>query len=106
MTSKGILKEVLTPEDLGQYLHLSKNTVYFYLNQHYIPARKIGNTWRVLKSELELWLKGGLSFPEIPVSQKEIHLKIKWGKGKPQGLKPPLKLRGKSVSEMVIEDRR
>ena len=30
---------------------------------------------------------------------------IKWGKGKPQGSKIKLKGKGKSISEMVLEDR-
>ena len=51
-------KEVMTVKDLCDYLLLSKKTILKILNEGQIPARKVGGSWRILKSEVDKYLKG------------------------------------------------
>lgn len=50
-------KEVMTVKELCDYLRLTKMTVLKLLNEGQIPARKVGGSWRILKSEIEKFLK-------------------------------------------------
>jgi excisionase family DNA binding protein len=53
-------EEILTVKELCDYLKLTKKTVLRLLNTGEIPGRKIGGSWRILKSELDKYLKGEL----------------------------------------------
>ena len=49
--------EVLTTEEVAQYLKMKEQTVRDLLRLRKLPGRKIGKSWRVLRSELEAWLR-------------------------------------------------
>ena len=51
--------EILTPRDLMEMLNLSKTTVYAMLNNHIIPAYRVGcgKKWRINKCDLEEYLR-------------------------------------------------
>jgi excisionase family DNA binding protein len=49
--------EILTPGELAKYLKLSKRTVMNLLNSGTLNARKVGGSWRILKSELDKYLR-------------------------------------------------
>jgi excisionase family DNA binding protein len=51
--------EVLTSDEAIEYLKISKPTFLKCIHQGRIKAIKVGNGWRVLKSELYRFLKGG-----------------------------------------------
>jgi len=48
---------VLTIEETARYLKLSTDTVYILARSKDFPAIKIGNNWRILRQELDDWLK-------------------------------------------------
>ena len=48
----------LTLDEACKYLRLSRPTVRKLFVQGAIPARKVGKQWRVLKAELDRYLKG------------------------------------------------
>ena len=50
--------EVMTIDDVAQYLKISRRSVYRLAQAGEIPARKIVNRWRFHRSELEKWLRG------------------------------------------------
>ena len=50
--------EVLTTDEAIGYLKISKPTFFKCIRQGRIKAIKVGNGWRVLKSELYRFLKG------------------------------------------------
>lgn len=50
------MAELMTVEELGQYLRFTKKTIYRLLKQGGIPAVKIGNKWRFDKAEIDRWL--------------------------------------------------
>ncbi len=49
---------VLITEEACDYLRISRNTYVKYLLKGRIKGTKAGNGWRVLKSELERFVKG------------------------------------------------
>jgi excisionase family DNA binding protein len=56
------MKEKPTPQlmsidQLADYLGLSKQTLYNWLSKKKIPGIKIGKVWRFKRAEIENWLK-------------------------------------------------
>jgi excisionase family DNA binding protein len=50
-------KEVLTTQEACKFLRISKPTLFKLIHGHQIPAKRIGRGWRLLKSELEAYLR-------------------------------------------------
>ena len=50
-------KEVMTLREASQYLGISPDTLYKYLNEDKIPAFKLGNRWRFKKDLLDRWME-------------------------------------------------
>jgi len=50
------MPELMTVEELGQYLRFTNKTVYKMLKQGAIPGIKIGNKWRFEKKAIDNWL--------------------------------------------------
>jgi excisionase family DNA binding protein len=50
-------KEVMTLQEASQYLGISPDTLYKYLNEDKIPAFKLGNRWRFKKDLLDRWIE-------------------------------------------------
>lgn len=49
--------DVMTVEQVAQFLQLPEVTVRQLLRERKLPGRKVGRAWRVLRSELIAWLK-------------------------------------------------
>ncbi len=49
-------EELLTPEEVANYLNVGKFTVYRLLAQKQLPAFKVGNQWRFKRKMIEAWL--------------------------------------------------
>jgi excisionase family DNA binding protein len=49
-------ENLLTTEQVAQYLNVDKFTVYRLVSQKKMPAFKVGNQWRFEKKILEVWL--------------------------------------------------
>jgi excisionase family DNA binding protein len=50
-------REVMNIRQASQYLGVSPDTLYKYVNEQKIPAFKLGNRWRFKKSTLEQWME-------------------------------------------------
>ncbi|MEX0804008.1 MAG: helix-turn-helix domain-containing protein [Candidatus Binatia bacterium] len=50
-------EQLLTLEQVADYLNVDKFTVYRLLADKDLPAFKVGNQWRFKKKLLENWLK-------------------------------------------------
>jgi len=50
-------KEVMTLREASQYLGISPDTLYKYLDEDKIPAFKLGNRWRFKKDLLDRWME-------------------------------------------------
>jgi excisionase family DNA binding protein len=55
---------VLTTREACQYLRISRPTYLKYVYEGKIRAKKVGKGWKVLKSELDRFLKGERFIPE------------------------------------------
>ena len=44
----------LSVEEIGQYLGVSKDTVYTWINKKKMPAHKIGRLWKFKKDEVDI----------------------------------------------------
>ena len=53
--------EILTIEEVAQYLRISERTAYDWANKGTIPCGKLGTTWRFKRSEIERWVDEKLS---------------------------------------------
>ena len=53
--------DILTIEEVAQYLRVSERTVYDWANKGTIPSGKLGTTWRFKKSDIEHWVDEKLS---------------------------------------------
>jgi excisionase family DNA binding protein len=58
--------QLLTTDQVLEYLHLNLKTVYRLIKAGKLPAVRVGRQWRFKKRDLDAWL-GGAS-PAIPVS--------------------------------------
>lgn len=47
---------LMTVKEAAEYLKLCPDTVYIMVRAQTFPAVKIGNSWRILKNELDEWL--------------------------------------------------
>lgn len=50
------MAELMTLEEVAEYLRVTKTTVYRLLRQGKIPANKVGRQWRFDKTSIDEWL--------------------------------------------------
>jgi excisionase family DNA binding protein len=50
------VKEIMTPEQVADYLQLSKDTVYRYIREGKLTASRLGRNYRVPKENVDLFL--------------------------------------------------
>jgi PTS system nitrogen regulatory IIA component len=53
--------EIMTVEEVAEYLRVSERTVYEWAQKGQIPAGKLGTTWRFKRNEIERWVDRRLS---------------------------------------------
>ena len=63
-------REVMNIRQASQYLGVSPDTLYKYVNEQRIPAFKLGNRWRFKKSRLDQWMEEKSSATEETKSKK------------------------------------
>lgn len=51
------LPTILTPEEVADLLRMNKAAIYRWLNEGYLPGHKIGNNWRILRDDLQEWMR-------------------------------------------------
>ena len=49
--------DVMKVEQVAAFLQMHPNAIQAMLRAHKLPGRKVGAEWRVLRSELEAWLR-------------------------------------------------
>ena len=49
----------LSVEEIAQYLGVSRDTIYSWLEKTAIPAHKVGRLWKFRKEEVDQWVKSG-----------------------------------------------
>ena len=51
--------DVLTIDELAEYLRISRSTLYKLAQDGKIPCRKVGRHWRFRKQAIDRWLERG-----------------------------------------------
>lgn len=51
------MDELLTLEELADYLKISKHTLYKMVEKGKLPALKIANQWRFKKEDINKWVE-------------------------------------------------
>lgn len=49
----------LSVEEIAQYLGISKDTVYTWINKKKMPAHKTGRLWKFKKEQVDAWVEAG-----------------------------------------------
>ena len=63
-------REVMNIRQASQYLGVSPDTLYKYVNEQKIPAFKLGNRWRFKKSKLDQWMEEKSTQMEVKSKKK------------------------------------
>jgi excisionase family DNA binding protein len=63
-------REVMNIRQASQYLGVSPDTLYKYVNEQKIPAFKLGNRWRFKKSKLDQWMEEKSAEVEVGSKKK------------------------------------
>lgn len=53
--------EIMTLDEVAQYLKAGKRTVYRLAAEGKLPAFKLGGTWRFRRSDLDTWIAANLA---------------------------------------------
>jgi excisionase family DNA binding protein len=56
--------EIMTVQELAQYLRLAEATIYRLAQAGEIPAVKVGRTWRFKKALIDEWFRKQASLPQ------------------------------------------
>lgn len=51
---------ILSPEEAANYLQVHPQTIYRNLRRGRLPGGKVGNQWRIRKSDLDRFLAGAV----------------------------------------------
>ena len=70
MNSMADSREVMNIRQASQYLGVSPDTLYKYVNEQKIPAFKLGNRWRFKKSKLDQWMEEKSNQTEVRTKRK------------------------------------
>ena len=74
---QAMVREVMDIRQASEYLGISGDTLYRYASEGFVPAFKLGNRWRFMRSLLDGWMvekSGGKRFTkvtEIRVGEKK-----------------------------------
>ena len=63
--------EIMTIEEVAEYLRVSERTVYDWAQKGQLPGGKLGTTWRFKRSDIEGWVNrriGNSAAPAAPVA--------------------------------------
>lgn len=53
----------LSVEEIAQYVGVSKETVYRWLERGSVPSHRIGKLWKFKTSEVDEWVRSGKAAP-------------------------------------------
>jgi len=66
--------DILTIEEVANYIRVSERTVYDWAQKGEIPSGKIGTVWRFKKTEIEQWVNEKLSAGRIKGHPKTVQI--------------------------------
>lgn len=64
------MHEIMTIEEVAEYLRVSERTVYDWAQKGDLPGGKLGTTWRFKRSDVENWVNSRISKPSSEKNKK------------------------------------
>ena len=61
---KPVVSEIMTTQEVAQYLRLAEATIYKLAQSGEIPAVKVGRTWRFKKELIDEWFRREANQPD------------------------------------------
>ncbi|MHB8574167.1 MAG: helix-turn-helix domain-containing protein [Dehalococcoidia bacterium] len=58
-------RDVMTPEQVGEFLQVTTETVYRLIRRRDLAASRVGRTYRILKEDLDSYLRANSTRPEV-----------------------------------------
>jgi len=58
--------DIMTIDELAEYLKISKSTLYKLAQEGKLPAQKIGKRWRFHRATIDEWVAGNAPIPRKP----------------------------------------
>jgi PTS system nitrogen regulatory IIA component len=58
-------REIMTIEEVADYLRVSERTVYDWAQKEMLPGGKLGTSWRFRRSDIERWVDQHLGSSEV-----------------------------------------
>ena len=58
-----VSNEILTIDEVAEYLRLTPQTIYKWAQEKRIPAVKLGKEWRFRRSVIDKWFDDQLQWP-------------------------------------------
>ncbi len=55
----------LSVGDIAEYLGISKDSVYAWIEMKGLPAHRVGRLWKFKRSEVDDWVHGGKAADEL-----------------------------------------
>jgi excisionase family DNA binding protein len=95
------VKDLMTPEQVADYLQLNKDTVYRYIREGKLIASKFGRSYRVPKVNVDLFL---LATSTSPIAREALFNRLESVAERNKGV--PFEEIEKDVAEAVAEIRR
>lgn len=59
MENTVMLDRWLSVEEIAEYLGVSKDTIYAWINKRNMPAHRIGRFWKFKTDEVDVWVRSG-----------------------------------------------
>ena len=63
--------EILTLQEVADFLKLAERTVYGYAQKGLIPGIKIGSAWRFRKADIDTWIEEQRQITEKSTSARK-----------------------------------
>ena len=60
-----VMQDVMTPEQVAEFLQLNPATVYRYIRQHRLEASRLGRRYRVTRQAVERFLRANSNASEV-----------------------------------------
>lgn len=53
----------LSVDEIAEYLGVSKDTTYSWINERGMPAHRMGRLWKLKRDEVDDWVRNGGAAP-------------------------------------------
>jgi excisionase family DNA binding protein len=94
------VKEIMTPEQVADYLQLNKDTVYRYIRGGKLTASRLGRNYRILRENVDLFL---LATSTSQAARETLFNRLESVAGRNKGI--PFKEAQRDVAEAIAEVR-